>query len=69
MFLCEVVHKYFKSPFKPNIKPWHGCLQEILPWCPKGSSKFVFSLFKIGLAVLLRRKSRNNQLLHDTFFK
>lgn len=69
MFLCGVVQKFFKSPFKPNIKPWHGCLQEILPCCPKGSSKFVLSLFKIVLPVLLRRNRRNNQLLYDTFLK
>lgn len=29
------------SPFKPNVSLWHSCLQETLPWCPKGSSKFV----------------------------
>lgn len=68
MFLCGVVYTFFKSPFKPNTNPSHGCLQEILPWYSNGSSKSILSSLKTSLAVLLRRNRRNNQLLYDTLF-
>lgn len=45
------------SPFiKLNINLCHGCLQETLPWCPKGSSKFVLRWFKTALAIIIKKK-------------
>lgn len=56
------------SPFKPNINLCHSCLQDTLPWCPKGSSKFALSWFKVALAIIIKKKKEEITISSMVFF-